>query len=151
MAALLECVADAGVGAKLYLVEPLSERADALFSYLAAVPPARFVVPDLFYVECANILWKHVRRFGYPEASARQHLIALLALPLESIPTSELVSEAFELAVAHQLSAYDACYVALSRREGIPLVTADEALVRKLDGTGYDVQSLASFPIPPLP
>jgi hypothetical protein len=38
---------------------------------LAAGPPARFFVPDLFYVECANSLWKYVRRHGYPAETAR--------------------------------------------------------------------------------
>jgi predicted nucleic acid-binding protein len=61
-----DCIIDASVGIKLFLVEPLSERAEALFNRLVDDPPARFFVPDLCYAECANILWKYVRRFGYP-------------------------------------------------------------------------------------
>jgi predicted nucleic acid-binding protein len=51
-----DCVVDASVGIKLFLKEPLSERADILFSRLVDDPPARFYVPDLFFVECANVL-----------------------------------------------------------------------------------------------
>ncbi|HKZ84931.1 MAG TPA: type II toxin-antitoxin system VapC family toxin, partial [Anaerolineae bacterium] len=57
----LECVVDASVGIKLFIAEPLSNLADALFAHLAADPPGRLMVPDLFFIECANILWKHVR------------------------------------------------------------------------------------------
>ncbi|GAB4533470.1 MAG: hypothetical protein Kow0063_15510 [Anaerolineae bacterium] len=43
-----DCVVDASVGIKLFLIEPLSERADALFNQLTETPPVRFYVPDLF-------------------------------------------------------------------------------------------------------
>ena len=46
-----DCVVDASVGIKLFLVEDLSEQADALFDHLADQPPARFYVPDLFFIE----------------------------------------------------------------------------------------------------
>jgi hypothetical protein len=44
-------VVDARVGIKLFLVEPPSDRADALFDGLTATPPAHFFVPDLFFIE----------------------------------------------------------------------------------------------------
>jgi len=57
-----DCVVDASVGIKLFLVEKFSDGVDQLFEQLAAEPPARFYVPDLFFVECANVLWKYVFR-----------------------------------------------------------------------------------------
>jgi predicted nucleic acid-binding protein len=33
------------------------------------------------------------------------------------------------------VTAYDACYVALAARLGVPLVTADQKLVQRLAGT----------------
>jgi predicted nucleic acid-binding protein len=51
------CVVDASVAVKLYLAEPLATEAIALFGLLTA-PVTVFHVPDLFYVECANIFWK---------------------------------------------------------------------------------------------
>jgi len=36
--------------------------------------------------------------------------------------------------------------VALAHRLGLPLITADEALRRKLEGTPYDVRWLGDFP-----
>jgi predicted nucleic acid-binding protein len=141
----LALVVDASVGIKLFLSEPLSPQADALFSHLAADPPARLYVPDLFYVECANTLWKYVRRFGYLLDSARQDVISLQSLALHALPTAVLIDSALDIAVSHQVTAYDACYVALSQRLGFPLLTADEALVRRFEGTLYDVQWLGAF------
>ena len=71
MTSPIACVVDASVGVKLVLVEVLSNEAHALFSHLAKDPAARFFTPDLFDIECANILWKQVRRFGCPLADAQ--------------------------------------------------------------------------------
>ena len=145
---MLECVVDANVAIKLFIVETLSEQADALFAQLAQDPPARFYVPDLLFVECANILWKHVRRFGYPVASALEDMADLRALALQSVSTADLIADALAIAIAYEITAYDASYVALAHHLSVPFVTADEALVRKLDGTGYDILSLGSFTSP---
>lgn len=147
----LRCVVDASVGIKLFLAEALSDRADALFLHLAADPPAQIFVPDSFYIECANILWKHMRRSGYPSDQARKALGDLSALALRSVPTVELMKDALEVGVQETITAYDACYVALARRLGVSAVTADEKLARALAGVSYDVHWLGDFPIPSLP
>ena len=67
----LNCMVDASVGIKLFVVEPLSDEAHALFLRLSSDPPARFHVPDLFYIECANIFWRYVRRLGLSQDDAR--------------------------------------------------------------------------------
>ena len=142
----VDCVVDASVGIKLFLVEPLSDRADALFSHLVAAPPARFYVPDLFYVECTNVLWKYTRRHGYLPEVAQQDVADLARLPLRTVSTVNLAEAALALAVAHDVTAYDAVYVALGQRLSLPLVTADEALVRRLAETGLDVRWLGAWP-----
>ncbi len=43
-------------------------------------------------------------------------------------------------------TAYDAASVALAQRTALPLVTADEALVRRFDATGLDVRFLGDWP-----
>ena len=137
-----DCVVDASVGIKLFVAEELSERADRLFGRLAASPPARFYVPDLFYVECANILWKYVRRFGYPPANARQDVADLGALALTPVPAAGLLQPALELALDYGLTVYDACYAGLARELDLPLVTADAGLARQLAGSGVQVKML---------
>jgi predicted nucleic acid-binding protein len=44
-------VIDASVAIKLFVSEPLSDKADTLFSFHDSNPSTRFYVPDLFYIE----------------------------------------------------------------------------------------------------
>jgi predicted nucleic acid-binding protein len=142
---LQAAVLDASVGIKLFLPEDGSEQADHLFSRLAADPPASYFVPDLFYIECANILWKYVQRFGYPLENARQDVHDLHDLALRDVPTVDLAAEALELALELKISAYDTCYAALARRLELPLVSADVPLARKLASSGIKVLSLWEY------
>ncbi len=144
-----DCVIDASVGIKLFLVEPLSERADALFDHLTDALPARFYVPDLFFIECANILWKYVRRFGYPPEAARQDVADLVRLPVRPVSTAALAESALWLAMTWEITTHDATYVALADRLSLPLVTADEALVRTLIGAGLDARFVGDWPEAP--
>lgn len=123
-------VVDASVGIKLFVDEPLSEQAHALFGGLVADLTGVLHVPDLFYIECANVLLKYQRRFGMPLADAQQNLADLCRLALVVTTTAELSEEVLLLAARHNLSAYDACYLALAQRLGLPLVTADRALAQ---------------------
>lgn len=141
-----DCVVDASVGIKLFLVEPLTDRADALFVHLTDDPPARLYVPDLFFVECANILCKYVRRFGYTAEAAVRDVRDLVSLPLQTVSMAVLAEEALAVAIEHGSTAYDSAYVVLAQRLSLPLVTADEALVRRFEGTGLDVRSLVNWP-----
>ena len=142
----VDCVVDASVGIKLFLDEPLSDRADALFAHLTHAPPARFYVPDLFFIECTNILWKYTRHFGYPQATAQQDVADLVRLPWRIVSTADLAEDSLQLAVVKDVTAYDAAYVVLSRQLSLPLVTADEKLVRHLAESDLDVRFLANWP-----
>jgi predicted nucleic acid-binding protein len=145
------CVVDASVGIKLVIAEALSGEAHALFAHLAHDPAARFYVPDLFDIECANILWKQVRRAGYALTNAERNLADLLALAMQRLPVSGLATKALAIAALHGISAYDACYVAASDQLGVPLITADTRLVNTLAGSSYSVMSLGGLTIPPAP
>jgi len=145
------CVVDASVGIKLFLTEVLSPQAHALFAHLASDPAARFWVPDLFDIECANILWKHIMRFGYPLVDAEANFQAINALALQRIRVTDLACDALKLAASHGISAYDASYVAAAKRLGVPLITADSRLITKMTGTVHVVLDLGKLTIPPLP
>ena len=145
------CVVDASVGIKLCLDEPGSAAADTLFAQLTAATPPHFYVPDLFYSECANILWKYVRRFGYPAANARQDITDLLALRLQTISAADLLPDALDLALQYDITAYDGCYAALAQQLELPLITADAPLVRKLAASGLVIHTLFDYPTTQLP
>jgi predicted nucleic acid-binding protein len=144
-AGTLDCVVGASVGIKLFIVEPLSDEAHALFAGLAADPPARFYAPDLFYIECTNILLKYVKRLGLAPEDAGLFVGQLGQLALTAISTESLRVDAFEIAAAHDLTAYDAAYVALARQLALPLITADGRLARRLAGTALDIRWLGDL------
>lgn len=125
-----QCVVDTSVGIKLFVQEVHSEQAEWLFDRLAADPPVVLYAPDLFYMECMNILWKYTRRFGRPLADSQADLADLGRLALRSVSTADLMEDALILANQTGLTAYDACYAVLARRLNIPLVTADEPLAK---------------------
>ncbi len=130
---VLRCVLDASVGIKLFIEEEFSDKVERLFSKLAEDPQAEIHVPDLFYIECANILLKYTRRHNRPLEDSLKDIADLNDLALKSTSTSELIEEALELAHEKNLTAYDACYAVLARRLALPLVTADAPLARAVD------------------
>ena len=65
---------------------------------------------------------------------------------MQIVPTAALVQHALELAICYGIAAYDAAYVALSDRLSLPMVTTDEALVRRLRETDLDVRFLGDWP-----
>jgi predicted nucleic acid-binding protein len=131
-------VVDANVGVKLYLSEDLSDLAEDLFQRARRSTNSLFV-PDLFYSECANIFWKHVRRSNISPDHAQTSLRELTSLILFTVSTTDLLLNALDLALEYGITAYDASYVALSHELRLPLVTADEKLIRKIEGSGTEV------------
>jgi len=130
-------VVDASVGVKFVLREPGSDAARALFAALGEGRVEALHVPDLFYAECANVLWKHGRRSGLPSPALDRAMATIDGLCLRSEPAAGLARDALRTALALGISAYDACYVVLAARREVPLVTADGRLVRALAGTRH--------------
>lgn len=146
--ATLSFVVDASVAVKLFLNEPLTSQAIDLFDRLADEKSVAFHIPDLFYVECANIFWKQCQRGNAVPSKAQADLALLGTLQLQRTSTFDLMNNALTIALTHGISAYDACYVTLAHREGIPMVTADEKLVNKLASTPYQVGWLGNLTLP---
>lgn len=145
----LKCVVDAIVGIKKFIIEPLTPRVDQLLAHFSD-PDAQLYIPDLFYIECTNITWKYIRAGLYDSMEAQANLADLKLLRFAATPTADLILEALSLSVAHGISAYDACYVALSQQNNAPLLTQDRRLINSLKDSGFDVQPFSEFTIPPV-
>lgn len=126
----LHYVVDASVGIKLFVDEDYSDKVHVLFEQLAAELPAVLYVPDLFFIECTNILLKYTRRFGRSLEDSRADLADLSRLSLRVFPTAELMEDSLILAAEENITAYDACYAVLASRLNLPLITADEPLAK---------------------
>lgn len=137
----LHCVVDASVAVDLFVPDPLSEKAIALFDVLAADSDSAFFVPDLFYSEVLSALRKYEQAVNdYAELEVDMAL--LVDFPLRVASCRELLITAAQISRMHMLSTYDSFYLALSQREGAPLITADERLVNGVRGKGFDVRYL---------
>jgi len=92
----------------------------------------RFAVPDLFWAECTNILWKAVRQGRWTRSAAEEAMLALKGRSLPTTSSLDLLEEAFSIAVTFDRTVYDSLYVELALRFKAELVTADERLANAL-------------------
>jgi predicted nucleic acid-binding protein len=115
-------IVDASVGIKWVVNETESEFARLLSA-------CDLLAPDLFPIECSNILWKKVRIRDLTRRDALDYLDLLRQSPVAIVPTHDLTAKALELAMDLQHPVYDCVYLALALRRGAPLVTADQRLV----------------------
>ncbi len=115
-----------------------------------ANPQNQFFVPDLFYIESANVLWKYIRAGLYPTAKVTADLATLKSLQLQVVSTTDLVADAVNIALNYGISAYDASYVALSQQVDATLLTLDNKLVRALSASSFDFSFFNDFDVPPL-
>ena len=98
------------------------------------------LVPTLWQLELANVLKTACTRGKLDLDTARQILDALGRLPIE-IDTSPAPGQRqlFELAMRYQLSSYDAAYLELAMRHGLPIATQDLHLKEVAMAAGVDV------------
>jgi len=82
--------------------------------------------PDLVDVETVSVLRKRWLRGALSDARLEVAVGHLEQLELDRVPTSRLVRRVVEL--RRNVSAYDACYVALAEALGCTLVTGDARL-----------------------
>lgn len=84
--------------------------------------------PQLILVEAANVLLRKSRRGELSPQELGELLEAVKLLPIRLCDHEALLLPACALAVAYNLSAYDALYLALAEQYGARLITNDEAL-----------------------
>ena len=127
---------DAGVAAKWFLpasTEPLSREAVSLLRRYAN-GQLNFVVPDLFFAEFANVLWKAERYGRCSRAAADAAIEAVVNCGFPAFRSSELIGPAIHIARAYSRSVHDAIYVALAIQMSVHMITADEKLANSLAG-----------------
>lgn len=122
-------VLDASVAAKCFFQEPGSDQARA------SVGRSRLIAPRLLLLEIASLAAKKVRAGVASLEQAQRALGEAPALVDELVPVETLLSRALEFATVG-LSAYDGVYVALAEKAGIPLLTADDRLLRRAATAG---------------
>jgi predicted nucleic acid-binding protein len=123
-------VIDASVAAKWFLPERDETLVEEAWQLLGryAKGQTRFVVPDLFWAEFGNILWKAVRRGRCTRQAAETGLESMRSRGLPTVSSSTLIEAAFAIASAFDRTVYDSLYIALAVDCKGQFITADEKL-----------------------
>lgn len=128
--------------AMLWLVpETNSAGSDYARAALKALKESQAVVPSLWALEAANVIAK-VEAKGIVTEAESQRFIALLGrLDIVIDPATAIyaLGDTLNLARRYKLSAYDAAYLELALRRGMPLATLDAALAKAATIAGVSV------------
>jgi predicted nucleic acid-binding protein len=114
------------------------EGGDYALEVLDALRTEEAVVPTLWTLEVSNGLLVAERRGRIDSATATKFTLLLLSLPLAVDPAER--GRAFavtrRLARTHGLTSYDAAYLELGLRLGVPMATLDVTLAAAAEAEG---------------
>lgn len=125
-------VIDASVGIQWLVPEIHSEAAQNFLTSEQIL-----LVPDLFFPEIGNILWKRVRRGEDTAEKAEATLADFSLLPLVIYASQPLTPAALTIALQTGRTVDDSLYLALAIATACSLVTADLKLYNSLQNTSY--------------
>ena len=135
-------VLDGSVTLAWYFADEVNDYANAVQDGL---DPGRAFVPSLWPLEIANIILVGERRKRSTAAQAAAWTVSLNLLPIiiDDETTSRAFSDILNLGRAQNLSAYDAAYLELAMRRGLPLATLDAKLKAAAGVVGVPFYSAA--------
>src|SRR4051812_41112989 len=131
----MDLVLDASVAAAWVLDDEQNDLADAVIDSLTTKIA---VAPHLWALETANILLVAERRGRIDATKRLQMSEALRDLGVQEQPQAQAMTfgTIMALAAKHGLSSYDASYLELAVRLGLPLASLDEPLNRAARAEG---------------
>ncbi len=139
-------VLDVSVAAKWALRETgerlVAEALDLLDRY--GRNEVQFIVPDLFWVELGNVLWKASRAGRCTQRVAESSMTEMREHKLTTVSSYALIEEALAIAITFDRTVYDSLYVALAVEAHAQMVTADERLANAL-AAHFPVKWLGAF------
>jgi len=134
----MDFVLDASVAAAWVLDDEQNDLADQVIDSLAFKTAA---APHLWALEVANILTVCERRGRIDAAKRKLMAEALrdLGVMEQPQPQETVFGAIMDLAAKHSLSSYDASYLELAMRLGVPLATLDKPLQKAAEAEGVVV------------
>lgn len=136
-------VVDNSMALKWYLPEEFTDEALRAF-YAGRDGRALLVAPTLIHAEFGNVLWRQYEDGKLSLEEINYYWTDFRGTPVYLFETEPLVSAALDIATECKCTVYDGLYVALAEaqrddgQEGTVVLTADETLLRKLEGTPYE-------------
>lgn len=120
-------VIDASIALTWCFEDEASPETDVLFD---RIRDEGAVVPGLWHLELSNVLLQAEKRgrISTCDVATRLDLIAELPILIDQETTGRAWREILIIARAEGLTTYDAAYLELSVRRGLPLLTKDKEL-----------------------
>lgn len=137
----MKFVLDASVA--LLWLAPATNPAGAAYAAatLLSLKQSQAIVPSLFTLEIANVVAKLEARGAVTEADSQRYIAILgcLNVSVDQSTAVHALSDTLNLSRRHKLSAYDAAYLELSLRTGLPLATLDAGLAKAATASGASI------------
>jgi predicted nucleic acid-binding protein len=114
------------------------EPGDYADSVLASLADSEAIVPVIWPLEVANVLLVAERRGRLTQADATRfvRLLRMLPVVIDGETSDRALEAILDVGREYGLSSYDAAYLELAMREGLPLATQDDPLRRAAERCG---------------
>jgi predicted nucleic acid-binding protein len=136
---MIPFVLDASVALSIIFEDEFSSYSNDVAEIMSR---SRAVVPIVWPLEIANAILTAVRRQRIPREDAPMLIGSMDRLPVDidrGIAPEFLTWATLTVGLAHRVSAYDASYLEVAMRRGLPLATQDERLIRAADAAGIEI------------
>jgi predicted nucleic acid-binding protein len=87
-----------------------------------------FLVPDIFWAEIGNVLWKGPRHRRWSRSISEQIAAEMREQNFPTVSSLALMTDALKIALTYDRSVYDCLYLALAIQSRSQMITADERL-----------------------
>lgn len=126
---MADFVVDNSVVMAWCFADELEDYADQVLGKLES---AEALVPSIWPLEVGNVLLVAERRKRLTEADSMRFLSLLSELPItvEQEAPDRMMKEIVALAREYSLSTYDASYLDLAMKRGLPIATQDKTLLK---------------------
>ncbi|MCW5319324.1 VapC toxin family PIN domain ribonuclease [Nostoc sp. KVJ3] len=134
----MQFVLDCSVAISWCLVDENNPTANAI---LAMMPDAEAFVPGIWSLEIANVLLVAERRNRMTQKQSEEAIALLQSLLIQVDTATDANALGATLTLGRQegLAAYDAAYLELALRLGLPLATIDQRLAEAATRCGVDL------------
>jgi len=108
---------------------------------LEVLAAGQAMVPSLWALEVANVIAKAESKGQVTEARSQTFLALLARLNIvdDKATVAHALGDTLNLARRYKLSAYDAAYLELAMRKGLPLATLDAELAKAAASAGVTI------------
>ena len=108
---------------------------------LVSMSDASAIVPNLWHLEACNVLLGAEKRSDVEPGEVERFISQLESLPIrvDAITAHQVFSRTMALSRIYKLSSYDAAYLELAVREGLPIATLDKDLRKAAKKTEVEI------------